>query len=224
MERHLDRARRAQSALRASKGLVGRLAGAPGVFLGLLVLIWVGLPLVPEETGLRFGLGYLIFFTIMVLLGALFFWFLGKEHIPQPKSPWTVFLSLAAVYIVSVSSLVAVGHIYPQFERPRPPGATLKEAVERGKELFTRDNVGCYRCHAVSGVGGIRGPDLTRVASRAGSRVAGRPADQYLREKISAGLTYSFRVPEYDPIMPPFRQALTRDQIEDLVAFLLSLK
>jgi mono/diheme cytochrome c family protein len=189
-----------------------------------LLLTWVALPLVPIETGLRFGMGYRVFFTAMVLLGALFFWFLGRERIPAPTRTAPVLASLAGVYLLTVGSLVAIGVVYPQFELPRPAEGVALNAEARGKELFWGENVGCFRCHAVGGTGGTRGPDLTNVALRAGERVSGLTAEQYLLEKVKAGMTYQFKVPEYAPMMPPFGQLLPEDQIEDLVAYLLSLK
>lgn len=200
------------------------LKGGLALFLALLLLIWLALPLVPEGTGLRFGTGYRIFFTAMTLLGTLFFWFLGKERIPYPRGPAGVLISLTAVYLVTIGLLVLAGVVYPQFQRPQPAGAAAQEAAGRGKDLFWSDNVGCFRCHSAGGRGGARGPDLTQVASRAGARVAGLTADQYLLEKVSAGMTYRFTVPEYAPMMPPFGQFMSEEEVKDLVAYLLTLE
>lgn len=76
----------------------------------------------------------------------------------------------------------------------------------------------------VAGAGGTRGPDLTHVAGRAGQRVLNLPAERYLLEKVRAGATYQFLVPEYVPMMPAFGQMLSEEQVADLVAFLLSLQ
>lgn len=203
------------------KRLLRALRGRSGTILGLLLVIWVILPLLPEETGLRFGMGYRAFFTVMVLLATLFFWFLEKDSIPQPRSPACVLAALGAVCALTVGSLVLVGVVYPQFQRPEPPGAAAQSARERGKELFWGTNVGCFRCHTIGGTGGTRGPDLSRVAARAGDRVVGLTAEQYLRQKIAAGATYQFKVPEFAPIMPPFGQMLSEEQVNDLVAYLI---
>ncbi|MBI4328803.1 MAG: cytochrome c [Chloroflexi bacterium] len=211
----LRRALSARAGLRA-------LWGGLGLFIGLMAVIWVGLPLLPEETGLRFGMGYQAFFTAMLLLGVLFFWFLGRQSIPYPRGSAGVLASLAAVYVLTIGALVGVGVAYPQFPRPEPPVVASEDAVERGKDLFWNSNVGCFLCHTIEGTGGTRAPDLTHVASRAGQRVSGLTADQYLLEKVSAGATYRFRVPEYAPIMPPFEKMITKEQIRDLVAFLLT--
>lgn len=209
-----------------SRGAIRWLAGRPAALAGLLLVIWVAVPLLPEETGLRFGMGYRVFFTAMVFLGGLFFWFLGKQHMPVPKRPAAVLVSLAGVCLLTVGLLVSAGVVYPQFELPRPAAETALDAVAGGKELFWGETAaaGCFRCHSVSGKGGTRGPDLTNVALRAGERVPGLTAEQYLLEKVKAGATYEFKVPEYVPMMPPFGQLLSEDQIQDLVAYLLSLQ
>ncbi len=204
------------------------LRGSPGVFLALLLVIWIGLPLFPEDTGVRFGMGYRVFFTVMLFLSGLLFWLLGKETVPLPRSTAGVVGSVTAVFLVTVGLLVVAGLVYPQFELPQAPEAVSEDAAERGKGLFLSSNVGCFRCHTIKDVGGPlgrpRGPDLTEVASRAGGRVSGLTAEEYLPEKIRAGKTYKFTVPDYTPIMPEFGQLLTDEQMDDLVTFLLSLE
>ncbi len=200
------------------------LKGKPAFLVASLAVIWALLPLVPEGTGLQFGWVYQVFFTAMVVMAVLFFWFLGKERIRQPASPAAVLVSLGGVSLVTVSLLVAAGIVYPQFERPKPPGAAAQEAAARGKELFLSPSIGCFRCHAVAGKGGIRGPNLTHAAARAGARVSGLTAKQYLLAKVKAGSTYEFRVPKYAPMMPPFKLLTTQKQLEDIVAYLMTLR
>lgn len=213
-----------QRIARVSNGL-SWLKRLPRVQLALLLTLWVGLPLVPPESGLKFGLGFRIFFTVALALGTIFFWFLGQERIPYPKSGLGVLVSVAGVYLATVSLLVAVAVASPQFGLPQPQEeAKDQEAAERGKTLFLREDIGCFRCHTVAGTGGTRGPDLTRVAARAGERVPGLSTERYLLEKVKAGASYQFNVPEYVPIMPSFGQILSEEQVEDLVAYLLSLK
>ena len=84
--------------------------------------------------------------------------------------------------------------------------------------------MGCFRCHTISGKGGTRGPDLTDVASRAGERVPDLSTEQYLLEKVKAGGTYDYTVPEYVPMMPEFGKLLTDEQLQDLVTYLRSLQ
>lgn len=196
------------------------------VLLAVLAVVWGALPLVPESTGLRFGWVYQVFFTVMALLAQLFFWFLGLERIRMPERPAAVVGSVAGVFLVTVVLLVGAGVIYPQFPVPQPKRASAGEgqqAAERGRELFTSPSVGCFRCHRIAGKGGVRGPDLTQVATTAGGRVEGLTAKEYLLAKVRAGSTYDFRVPRYAPMMPAFKALVAPQQIDDLVAYLLTL-
>lgn len=204
-----------------------RLSRGKGAALLVLVLvvIWVALPFVPEGAGLRFGWVYQVFFTVMALLAGLFFWFLGRDRIRTPERPASVAGSVAAVYLVTVGLLVTVGVIYPQFPVPEAETAPAPEeqGAERGRKLFSNPAVGCFRCHAIAGKGGTRGPDLTQIASRAGSRVPGLTASEYLFAKLGAGSTYDFKVPKYAPMMPPYKALVSGEQLEDLVAYLATL-
>lgn len=210
--------------LRRSLKVVGIFKGSPAVFLGLVLVIWVVLPLIPEETGLKFGLGYRLFFTAMVVLSAAIFWLIGRDRVPLPQSTLGAACGLVAVFLLTVGLLVTAGVVYPQFDLPEPPEDVSQDATTRGEGLFFSGSVGCFRCHTVSGKGGTRGPDLTNVASRAGERVPGLTDEQYLLEKVKAGGAYGFTVPEYVPMMPEFGKLLTEEQLEDLVTYLKSLK
>lgn len=207
-----------------SHGVARALKGKPGVLLAVLVLIWAVLPFVPRGTGLQFGWVYRVFFTAMALLGVLFFWFLGKERIPSPRSPAAVLASLGGVFLVTVLLLVSAGVVYPQFGVPRQHKVAATGAVQRGRELFLSSSFACYRCHKIAGTGGVRGPDLTQVAARAGGRVPGLTAEQYLLAKVGAGATYKYNVPKFAPLMPPFKLLATDAQIRDIVAYLMTLK
>lgn len=201
------------------------LRGTPGVLLALLLIIWVGLPLVPETTGLRFGVGYQAYFTVMLTLGGLFFWLLGADRIPSPRSAFGVTATLAAVLLVTIGALVGAGMAYPQFDLPDQPSTDeVSSAPERGEALYLSQQIGCFRCHAVSGVGGTRGPDLTHVASRAGTRVAGLSAEQYLMVKVGAGAAFEYNVPEYVPMMPSFDKLMDEEELNDVVQYLLTLE
>jgi mono/diheme cytochrome c family protein len=75
-------------------------------------------------------------------------------------------------------------------------------AKDRGAELFATK--GCAFCHGPAGVGGNIGPDLQLVRQRR------------TREQIVA------QIQNGSKIMPNFGDKLTGDEINDLVAFLLS--
>jgi mono/diheme cytochrome c family protein len=210
---------------KSDRGL-GVLRRVPWISLFFLLVIWVGLPQVPEGTGLKFGLGYQSLFTFMVVLTFLMFWLLELDDFPLPHSTGVLMGSVTAVILVTVGLLVAGGVVYPQFELPKALAEVDLEPAERGEDLFRNLSPSpCVQCHVVEGIrGGIRGPDLTHVAASAGERVPGLTAIEYLTQKLNAGMTYDYKVPGYTPMMPPFGAFLPEEQIDDLVAFLLTLE
>ncbi len=99
---------------------------------------------------------------------------------------------------------------------------------EKGKELFNQSTLngapGCVTCHSLDPDVTIVGPSLAGVATRAAERVPGKSAEEYLRESILDPNAY---VVEGFPegVMPQnFGDVLSEEEINDLVAFLLTLK
>ena len=98
-------------------------------------------------------------------------------------------------------------------------GDRLSPAAERGASLFALK--GCIGCHMHSAFPRAHmqvGPDLTGLADRAGSRVAGFDASAYVRQSLREPGAY--RVSGSDAVMPDL--GLTEEQIESLTAFLLT--
>jgi mono/diheme cytochrome c family protein len=100
----------------------------------------------------------------------------------------------------------------------------LSDPVSRGRAVFVSLETGCTTCHTISGISsGNVGPVLDGLASRAGSREPGLSAEEYIRKSVL--FPDSFVVPGFDPLMPPdVASGLTPEQVDDLVAFLLSLE
>jgi ubiquinol-cytochrome c reductase cytochrome b subunit len=97
--------------------------------------------------------------------------------------------------------------------RPESAGTSSETAasgrVQKGRELYQAE--GCTACHKVNGQGGVVGPDLSDEGNR------GRSADW---------LAAQIRNPKaHDPssVMPPY-PSLSQEQIESLIAYLLSLR
>jgi mono/diheme cytochrome c family protein len=104
------------------------------------------------------------------------------------------------------------------------PRASLDdpEAIARGRALFSE--VGCSGCHAVDGVSAAEvGPDLGRVASVAATRQPGLTAEEYLREAILIPNAYFVEGFERTAKSNMCGGVLSEEQLDELVAFLLTL-
>jgi uncharacterized protein len=97
-------------------------------------------------------------------------------------------------------------------------GGTIEGNAVRGKVIFNAHPVAsCVRCHQVGGEGGVVGPYLDDIARRKDAA--------YIRESLlnpQASIAEGFPV-EVSP-MPPFGVLLAPQEIEDLMAYLMTLK
>ncbi|OFW31594.1 MAG: hypothetical protein A3H97_06725 [Acidobacteria bacterium RIFCSPLOWO2_02_FULL_65_29] len=212
-----------------------------------LLVIWGGLPWLPDAWGVRFGTPYLVFFSLAVAGSAGFFMLLNWGPVRQPRSALAAFASILLVYVATVGGVVAFGYwYYPQFETPRvaalkPGGERVGE--QRGRAVFLTPQFSCFACHTIEALGirgGQRGPDLSSVGRLAEARKPGVSAEDYLREAIvdpwacftplpSSGLIECQAVVDpaktYPQMMPPgAKDRLTAQELGDLIAFLKSLR
>ncbi|MCS1410175.1 MAG: hypothetical protein M2R45_03364 [Verrucomicrobia subdivision 3 bacterium] len=90
--------------------------------------------------------------------------------------------------------------------------------VGRGKQIFRKHPVAsCARCHRLEGEGGTVGPVLDGIARRKHS--------DYIRQSLlEPQATIAEGYPAEVSPMPPFGVLLKPQEIEDLMAFLLTLK
>ncbi len=122
------------------------------------------------------------------------------------RRPWAV--GVVGFSAVSIAGLVHIGTLAPwspNFDPPPLPASvtqTLSGPGAHGAILFQEK--GCINCHSLAGVGGQRGPDLTRIGGR---RAAGE-----LTTRILAG----------GQNMPAYGSSLAPGELSDLVAFLAS--
>ena len=122
---------------------------------------------------------------------------------------------------------------------PAPPGAVppasgspAAATGNPGLDLFAGRG-GCTACHTVEGVSqGILGPELTNIASVAGSRVPDQSAEEYLRISISdpdaytAGTADGLDQDYQEGLMQATMAGinLTPEEIDTLVEYLLTLR
>jgi cytochrome c oxidase subunit 2 len=98
-------------------------------------------------------------------------------------------------------------------------------AVKRGQQLFTTggsSGIPCATCHTLDG-SPLVGPSLQGLGARAGERIDGVSAEEYLHMAIVSPSSYL--VDGFSDLMPKtFGEALSPDEIDSLVAFMLTLK
>jgi mono/diheme cytochrome c family protein len=107
---------------------------------------------------------------------------------------------------------------------PAPAGGN----TDAGEALFAQSSVGsqagCITCHSLEPGVDLVGPSLANVGAEAGSRVSGQSAEEYLRQSILEPGDYV--VDGFGAgIMPGgYSSELSDEQVDDLVAYLLSLE
>jgi mono/diheme cytochrome c family protein len=103
--------------------------------------------------------------------------------------------------------------------------STLIGDPENGAILFTNipANAPCSSCHFVDSDQMLVGPGLQGVAEIAGDRVPGEDAITYLRESIVDPNAYTVEGFPAQVMPPNYGANLSEEQINDLIAYLLSL-
>ncbi|MGD8465578.1 MAG: cytochrome c [Anaerolineae bacterium] len=97
-----------------------------------------------------------------------------------------------------------------------------------GQQIFEQSMVGsltgCASCHSLEPGVDLVGPSLANIGAEAGSRVSGTSADEYMRQSIVEPNAYV--VEGYgEGIMPAgYGDQLSDEELNDLVAYLLSLE
>lgn len=160
--------------------------------------------LMPPKIG-----SYIIFFgplfTILIFLSVPFISNRGERH--AIRRPWAVFGVLTTLsFIFGFMYLGYQANWSPHFDTP-PLANTMqfKQAnLENGLNLFYKK--GCQYCHRINGVGGKRGPDLSLIAR------SWNP--QQLKVQITNGALN----------MPAYGGILTKNEMNDIVSFLMTRK
>lgn len=90
------------------------------------------------------------------------------------------------------------------------------------QETVLEEQPGCSTCHSLEPGEVIVGPSLAGIGARAGERVEGLSAEEYIEQSIRDPDAYT--VEGYDEgTMPGWDEILSDTQIEALVAYLLTL-
>lgn len=102
-------------------------------------------------------------------------------------------------------------------------GDSNKAKLETGRQIYNTggpSSVPCATCHTLDGTQ-LVGPSFKGLKDRAGSRVPGMSAEDYLRQSIldpSAYIVDGFQNQMYKE----YGKTLTADQIDGLVTFLMA--
>lgn len=102
----------------------------------------------------------------------------------------------------------------------------------RGKELYNKSTLGkksaegCVSCHKYDESQGKaeKAPYTKGTATRAASRVPGMSAEEYIRESILKPNAYIVEGFNKDDMYQKWGEDLTPQEIEDLIAYLLTEK
>ncbi len=109
-------------------------------------------------------------------------------------------------------------------------GPTPVGNAENGETLFSQATIGannapgCITCHSLEPDVVIVGPSQAGLATRAETRVAGQTAEQYIRESIVNPNAHIVEGFTEGVMYQNYAQDLTEEQIDDLVAYTLTLK
>jgi cytochrome c551/c552 len=120
-------------------------------------------------------------------------------------------LLTAIIVVLLAGATVAVFAVDTGSNLVRP------QAID-GRNVFLTK--GCTSCHSLAGVSttGQIGPNLTGLADRAGDRVEGLEAGDYIRQSVLA--PEAFVVDGFSPLMPTL--PLDTEELDALVEFLLA--
>jgi cytochrome c oxidase subunit 2 len=94
-----------------------------------------------------------------------------------------------------------------------------------GRAIFTSADAGCNGCHTLDDANATAqvGPDLNDLAARAGTRVKGEGADEYVHESIVDPPAFVVKGYPGDTMPRDFADKLTPEEIDTLVKYLLGV-
>jgi nitric oxide reductase subunit C len=107
-------------------------------------------------------------------------------------------------------------------------GDSTDDAVAAGETLFNKtvigSQAGCITCHSLEPGQVIVGPSMDGIGSRAGTTVAGMSAEDYLEESILDPDAYLVEGYPAGTMPQVWQDELTSEQVDQLIAYMLTLK
>jgi mono/diheme cytochrome c family protein len=127
-------------------------------------------------------------------------------------------LGLAACTDNAIENQPAKQEVIDRFKAtPDDPNGNARN----GAIIFAK--LPCISCHALGSAGGGVGPALDKIGTNAATRIPGVTAAQYLHHILTNPEDAS--LPDYrNTTMPSFATSATKEELRDLVAFLLTQK
>jgi hypothetical protein len=106
--------------------------------------------------------------------------------------------------------------------------AAVVAQADAGRSIYLEGtlgtNAGCRICHSLDPGVILVGPSFAGIATRAESRVPGLSAEEYLRQSILEPNAYVVEGFPAGQMIQNYEDLLTPEDIDNLVAFLLTLK
>ena len=100
--------------------------------------------------------------------------------------------------------------------------------VSAGQDLYAQtvigSQAGCITCHSLTPDTVIVGPSMAGIATRAETRVSGQAAADYIRESIVDPEAYLVEGFPSGTMPKVWQDELTPEQIDQLIAYLMTLK
>lgn len=124
---------------------------------------------------------------------------------------------------------IGFGLVGCKSEGTSPPQAEL-DPVQRGKTLFEMNMIGenkapgCIVCHSVEPGKNLVGPSLAGIATYAQTAVSGMNAQDFLRQAILEPDQHVMEGYPAGVMYPNYGKDLSQEDIEALVAYMLTLK
>lgn len=138
-------------------------------------------------------------------------------------------LLVLLVICISLLILAACGGGNTSTNTPAEEPAPVGDAAN-GEALFAQPTIGannapgCITCHSLEPDVVIVGPSQAGLATRAETRVAGQSAEEYIRTSITEPNAYVVEGFAEGVMYQNYATDLTAEEINDLIAYTLTLK